>query len=272
MRKAHFVIILFVVATFAVPTFSFAQQSGSAASMTVPRLMRYSGVVANADGSPRSGVVGLLFSLYKEQQGGRSLWTEIQNVKLDADGRYTVLLGSEHSEGLPAEIFTSNEARWLGVQVEAEPEQPRHQLGLHGREAGREEVPHRAEVELAVVGVGPVGLHGRGRPPGRPVTSRPKSRRLVADGLDVVSVRIEHIGAVVVRVVVRAQPGRAVVLAAGGDGGAIEGVDGGPVLGCDRNVQAAIETALVADPEIGLAAGTEAGGVMSASGLRDLHD
>jgi len=91
----------------------------------VPRLLRYGAAVKSADGTPRTGVVGVMFSLYTEQQGGTALWTELQNVTLDASGQYTVLLGSQHSEGVPAELFTTNEARWLGIQVEAEPEQAR---------------------------------------------------------------------------------------------------------------------------------------------------
>ena len=100
--------------------FCQAQQSA-----TVPRLVRFSGAITAADGTPRTGVVGVMLSLYSEQQGGTALWTELQNVTLDANGQYTVLLGSQHSDGVPAELFTTNEARWLGVQVEAEPEQPR---------------------------------------------------------------------------------------------------------------------------------------------------
>src|SRR3954469_21313252 len=76
----------------------------------VPRLLRYGAAVKSADGTPRTGVVGVMFSLYTEQQGGNALWTELQNVTLDANGQYTVLLGSQHSEGVPAELFTTNEA------------------------------------------------------------------------------------------------------------------------------------------------------------------
>ncbi len=46
-------------------------------------------------------------------------------MQLDSNGQYTVLLGSLHSEGVPADLFLTNDARWLGVQVETEPEQPR---------------------------------------------------------------------------------------------------------------------------------------------------
>jgi hypothetical protein len=99
-----------------------AQQTPTA---NIPRQLRFGGTVKSADGTPRTGVVGVMFSLYTDQQGGTALWTELQNVQLDANGQYSVLLGSQHAEGVPAEVFTSNEARWLGIQVEAEPEQPR---------------------------------------------------------------------------------------------------------------------------------------------------
>jgi hypothetical protein len=35
------------------------------------------------------------------------------------------LLSSTSNEGLPLEIFSSGEARWLGIQVQGQPEQPR---------------------------------------------------------------------------------------------------------------------------------------------------
>jgi len=44
---------------------------------------------------------------------------------LDESGRYTVMLGATTNAGLPAEAFTSGQARWLGVQPEGQPEQPR---------------------------------------------------------------------------------------------------------------------------------------------------
>jgi hypothetical protein len=107
---------------------TFAQQTSTSSTTptaNIPRQLRFGGTVKSADGTPRTGVVGVMFSLYSEQQGSTALWTELQNVQLDANGQYTVLLGSQHADGVPAEIFTTNEARWLGIQVEAEPEQPR---------------------------------------------------------------------------------------------------------------------------------------------------
>lgn len=40
-------------------------------------------------------------------------------------GKPWVLLGANSTNGVPAELFTSGEARWLGVQVEQEPEHER---------------------------------------------------------------------------------------------------------------------------------------------------
>ena len=94
-------------------------------SATVPRLVRFSGAVKDADGKPRTGVAGITFALYKDQEGGAPLWMEVQNVQLDGNGRYTALLGASTAEGVPVELFSANEARWLGVQAENQAEQPR---------------------------------------------------------------------------------------------------------------------------------------------------
>ncbi|MBI3895826.1 MAG: hypothetical protein HY313_07820, partial [Acidobacteria bacterium] len=92
-----------------------------------PRLVQFSGTLKDQSGQPLTGVQGITFALYREQSGGAALWLETQNVQLDEQGRYGVLLGSTQAEGLPQELFSSNEARWLGVQVNlpGEPEQPR---------------------------------------------------------------------------------------------------------------------------------------------------
>src|SRR5258708_40095434 len=90
--------------------------------------------------------------------------------------------------------------------------------------------------------------------------------------LDVVAVGIEHEGAVVIRVVVRPQPRRAVILAAGGERRTVEGVDRCAIIGGDRDVQDALNPALATDPEIRIAVAPETGGGTSALGFRDLHD
>ena len=96
-------------------------------TLPVPRLVKSAGVLKDALGKPRTGMVGVTFAIYKEQEGGAALWLETQNVELDEQGHYTVLLGATKGEGLPLELFTAGEHRWLGVQVNlpGEVEQPR---------------------------------------------------------------------------------------------------------------------------------------------------
>ena len=103
---------------------TFAQAPAETAS-ALPRLVRLGGTVKDLNGTPLTGLVGITFTLYSEQTGGAALWLETQNVTADSNGHYTALLGSTKPDGLPAELFTSEQARWVGVQVSGQPEQPR---------------------------------------------------------------------------------------------------------------------------------------------------
>src|SRR6266403_6263469 len=85
-------------------------------ALPVPRLVKFAGTLKDELGKARTGVVGVTFAIYKEQEGGAALWVETQNVELDEQGHYTVLLGSTKSEGLSLELFTAGEPRWVGVQ------------------------------------------------------------------------------------------------------------------------------------------------------------
>jgi hypothetical protein len=95
------------------------------ASGIVPPVVKFGGVLTDVNGKAATGTVGVTFSLYKESQGGAALWVETQNVTLDKTGHYAVMLGSTTSQGLRPDLFASGEARWLGVQVQGEAEQPR---------------------------------------------------------------------------------------------------------------------------------------------------
>ncbi|MFZ0817546.1 MAG: hypothetical protein WAM78_18620, partial [Candidatus Sulfotelmatobacter sp.] len=88
----------------------------SAAGVILPNLVRFNGRATDADGKPLSGLVGITFALYEEQTGGPSLWMETQNAQLEANGRYSVLLGAGSANGLPNDVFSSGQARWVGVQ------------------------------------------------------------------------------------------------------------------------------------------------------------
>jgi len=71
------------------------------------------------------GTVALHFMMYDEPYGGSAYWQETQNVRLDAEGGYTVLLGETTLGGLPADIIAPGGMHWLGVRVSGQPEQPR---------------------------------------------------------------------------------------------------------------------------------------------------
>src|SRR5271170_617410 len=116
-----------VVVGFLLFALSIAAQSASSGSTSsqVPPLVNFNGVLSTANGKPLTGTVGVTFSLYTEQQGSAPLWLETQNVQADKTGHYSVALGSASSQGLPASVFASGEARWLGVQVQGQAEQPR---------------------------------------------------------------------------------------------------------------------------------------------------
>src|SRR5271154_4358884 len=102
-----------------------AGQTQTATASALPRLVRFGGVVKDIKGNPLTGVVGVTFALYSEQTGGAALWLETQNVSAASSGHYTVLLGSTKPDGLPSEMFTAEQARWVGVQVSGQPEQAR---------------------------------------------------------------------------------------------------------------------------------------------------
>ena len=104
---------------------SLAQAQSTSAAPAVPHLVSYSGRALDAKGQVVSGIMGITLSIYKDQYEGAPLWSEIQNVTADAKGNYSVQLGSASSQGLPLDLFTSGEARWLGVRINSGEEQPR---------------------------------------------------------------------------------------------------------------------------------------------------
>ncbi|MGA2371730.1 MAG: beta strand repeat-containing protein [Candidatus Korobacteraceae bacterium] len=127
-----------------VATTTAATQTGAQSAATapqVPRLVKFSGtvqnftaneagsgIVARDSASVPTNVIGVTFSLYSQQTGGVALWSEVQNVRADNTGRYTVQLGSTRPEGLPVELFNTAQAQWLGVRQEGQAEQPRIML------------------------------------------------------------------------------------------------------------------------------------------------
>jgi hypothetical protein len=126
MRRTHLVLMVLTAFALAAAVTEARQlrdelPGGDAA----PRLIKFNGVVKDGAGVPRSGTVGMTFSLYASQEGEEPLWRESQAVQADSEGRYTAYLGISERDGLPLEFFSTGRAQWLGVQVQGEKEEPR---------------------------------------------------------------------------------------------------------------------------------------------------
>jgi hypothetical protein len=98
---------------------------GPTTAGSVPQQISFSGTLKDSTGRTLTAITGVTFLLYKDEQGGVPLWLETQSVAPDKTGHYTVQLGATSAHGIPPDTFRSGEARWLGVQLAAEHEQPR---------------------------------------------------------------------------------------------------------------------------------------------------
>src|SRR5260370_10846895 len=124
MRGVQFALRLAAVLVVVSAVNSSAQQSSEATVTTpnsqlsstalVPRLVRFSGTIKDAEGNQLTGVITTTFSLYSQRSGGTALWQEAQSVSADSNGHYFFLLGAPQPQGLPGEFFTSGGAPWLG--------------------------------------------------------------------------------------------------------------------------------------------------------------
>src|ERR1700730_6498677 len=127
--KPRVKLVLLMCLSTLIPLPTEAQCTGGAnmCAQAVPHLLKINGVLKNVSGLPHNGVASLRFVIYGDATGGTALWQEVQNAQIDQQGRYEVALGATGSEGVPVELFTSGEPRWLGVQplLQGADEQPR---------------------------------------------------------------------------------------------------------------------------------------------------
>jgi hypothetical protein len=99
---------------------------GSTETADVPTTIGYQGQLTDAGGAPvPDGTYAMHFAIYDTSTGGTALWAEDQSVTV-TDGQFDALLGS--ATPLSGSLFDGSQ-RWLGVQVEADPEMsPRQPL------------------------------------------------------------------------------------------------------------------------------------------------
>jgi hypothetical protein len=86
-------------------------------SVEVQRLLKFSATLPAPNRAGSVGTASVSFAIYNSPEGGELYWHETQNVAVDAQGRYSVLLGETTPGGLPADIFALNGHHWLGVQA-----------------------------------------------------------------------------------------------------------------------------------------------------------
>jgi hypothetical protein len=82
----------------------------------IPHFVKFSGTLRKATFESPSGIATVKFSIYDAANNGTALWQEVQNIPVDATGHYELVLGATSHDGVPTELFTSGEPRWLGVQ------------------------------------------------------------------------------------------------------------------------------------------------------------
>jgi hypothetical protein len=102
-----------LVAAVILTWFSVAEELPS----QVPSLIRFNGTLRDASVDQSAPTAELVFTIYADQSGSTPLWQEQQTVALDANRRYTILLGSASEGGVPRSIFATNDGRWLGIRA-----------------------------------------------------------------------------------------------------------------------------------------------------------
>ena len=126
MRVSRLAVCIFVASlTYGVLATEAVGQSSPSATASVPRLIRITGSVRDEGGRARTGSNAVTFALYSGENDQTPVWQETQTLQMDGNGRYSALLGATNEAGLPLEIFSAGQARWLGIQPEGQAEQPR---------------------------------------------------------------------------------------------------------------------------------------------------
>jgi hypothetical protein len=100
-------------------TSSVAHAQALPARIPIEVDLQTAGGLRHADG------VTVVVSLYAQRDSTDALWTEEQDVRPDDGGRVKLLAGASTDAGIPQQLFQSADARWLGIAVKGETEQPR---------------------------------------------------------------------------------------------------------------------------------------------------
>lgn len=87
----------------------------------VPETINYQGMLTQPSGDPvPNGDYQVVFNIYDVVSGGSALWTSGTHVVTVTDGLFTCQIGSMVS--LADDLFATEDNRWLGITVGADPE------------------------------------------------------------------------------------------------------------------------------------------------------
>jgi hypothetical protein len=129
MRSARSLVTLIVFLVFAISCTAQCP-TDSACDPAVPHVVKFSGMLQNVEGMSEARLLPVRFTLYDQSNGGNALWQEVQNVRVDQQGRYEVMLGANTTDGIPVALFPAGQPRWVSVQILAPgfQEEPRTQI------------------------------------------------------------------------------------------------------------------------------------------------
>jgi hypothetical protein len=99
--------------------------SSPASATVVPNIIRFSGTVTDGRGYPITVPIEATFSFYSQPRSAQAdapLWQEKQRISPNEKGAYTVYLGVATAKGLPAAIFNTATAQYVGVKLDGEAE------------------------------------------------------------------------------------------------------------------------------------------------------
>jgi len=90
------------------------------ANAEVPQLINYQGRLTDDGGEPANGSKFMKFKIYGSVSGDDSLWSSGLQAVTITDGLFNYELGS--NVVLPADLFTGNDPRYLGITVDTDAE------------------------------------------------------------------------------------------------------------------------------------------------------
>ena len=85
----------------------------------IPQQVNYQGFLSDSSGNPLNQTVALTATICSDSLGVTILWSEVHPSVVVTDGQFAVVLGSVTP--IPATVF-SGAVRWLGIQVNSDPE------------------------------------------------------------------------------------------------------------------------------------------------------